>query len=159
VSDLMLNAAVPGIIHFACHNKYSAASGSSVDLGGGLFTPVDLAGAEAKTSLANGRPLVFFNACRTAGTVPWFASMSGWADRFIQAGAGAFVGSLWAVRSSAAKDFAETFYDQFVSQRKPLGAASLAARVAVSEDGGDPTWLAYSIYGNPAAVVEETAAL
>jgi CHAT domain-containing protein len=79
--------------------------------------------------------------------------MNGWAQAFVKAGAGAFVGSLWAVRSSSARAFAETFYRQFVDQAQPLGAASLNARKAIADDDGDPTWLAYTVYGNPAAKV------
>ena len=97
---------------------------------------------------------MFLNACRSAGEIAWFTGMSGWAHKFIQAGAGAFIGSLWAVRSSAARSFAEAFYQQFVGERLPLGKSSLLARQAISQDGGDPTWLAYSVYGNPAAVIE-----
>jgi len=33
----------------------------------------------------------------------------------------------------------------------PLGTASLQARQAIAADEGDPTWLAYTVYGNPAA--------
>jgi chaperonin GroEL len=152
VRRLMLDPTVPGIIHFACHNTFTNASGSSIQLQGGPWKPSALAVPVAKTSLASAHPLVFLNGCRTAGEIPWFFQTSGWAPRFLDAGAGAFIGSLWAVRSSAAKTFAEEFYKQFVGQGQPLGAASQLARKAVSQDGGDPTWLAYSVYGNPAAV-------
>jgi CHAT domain-containing protein len=103
-------------------------------------------------SLERASPLVFLNACRSAGDANWFSSMSGWARNFVAAGAGAFIGSLWAVRSSSAHTFADALYEQFVGNAKPLGAASLAARQAIARDEGDPTWLAYAVYGNPAAV-------
>lgn len=67
------------------------------------------------------------------------------------AGAGAFTGSLWAVRSSSARMFAEEFYRVLVRGRQSLGTASLQARQAIAADEGDPTWLAYTVYGNPAA--------
>ncbi len=152
VSALVLDPAVPGLIHFACHNAFNDQSGSSMSLGGGPWRPSDLATAVAKASLASAHPLVFLNACRSAGQIPSFFQMSGWAPKFISAGAGAFIGSLWAVRSSSAKAFAEVFYKEFVDAGQTLGHSSLAARQAVSEEGGDPTWLAYSVYGNPAAV-------
>jgi hypothetical protein len=54
--------------------------------------------------------------------------------------------------SCRALQFAETFYDQLITQRQPLGRASLAARQTTSVlHGGDPTWLAYAVYGSPAA--------
>ena len=80
--------------------------------------------------------------------------LMGWARQFMGAGAGAFIGSLWAVRSSSAKTFAETFYRATVRDRMPLGAASLRARQAISGDPGDPTWLAYTVYGNPSASID-----
>jgi chaperonin GroEL len=153
VRDLVLDPGLPSILHFACHNNFDK-GGSSVTLEGGPWKPSDLAEAVARTTLAAGHPLVFFNACRSSGKISWFSQMSGWASSFIEAGAGAFIGSLWAVRSSAAREFAEAFYEHFVDKAQPLGIASLRARQAISGDSGDPTWLAYSIYGNPATVIE-----
>jgi uncharacterized protein YegP (UPF0339 family) len=151
VQDFML-AQTPSILHFACHNTFRN-NGSSISLTGGPWTPEDLNQAVQQTTLAAETPLVFFNACRSAGDVEWFSEMSGWATKFMGAGAGAFIGSLWAIRSSAAKTFAEEFYKQFVDERESLGKASWLARNAISADSGDPTWLAYSVYGNPAAVM------
>jgi CHAT domain-containing protein len=96
---------------------------------------------------------VFLNACRTAGDIPGLIQLMGWARQFMGAGAGAFIGSLWAVRSSSAKTFAEAFYHAMVKDLMPLGAASLRARQAISGDPGDPTWLAYTVYGNPSASI------
>jgi CHAT domain-containing protein len=79
--------------------------------------------------------------------------MTGWAKQFMGAGAGAFIGSLWAIRSSSARTFAETFYQAMVTDGTPLGIASLRARQAIAADGGDPTRLAYTVYGNPSATI------
>ena len=79
--------------------------------------------------------------------------MMGWARQFMGAGAGAFIGSLWAVRSSSAKTFADAFYHELVTKGAPLGVASLHARKAIATDSGDPTWLAYTVYGNPSATI------
>jgi CHAT domain-containing protein len=77
--------------------------------------------------------------------------MMGWAKQFMGAGAGAFIGSLWPVRSSSAGNFADSFYAAFVTEQEPLGQASWRARMAIANETGDPTWLAYTVYGNPAA--------
>jgi hypothetical protein len=154
VEDLVL--ASPGVLHFACHNAFSDAAGSSIRLDGGPWKPTDLSDAVARRSMTGPAPLVFFNACRSAGETGWFSGMSGWAKEFVKAGAGAFIGSLWAVRSSSAKTFAEAFYQGFVDDGASLGAASLLARKAIADDDGDPTWLAYTVYGNPAAVAART---
>lgn len=141
---------VSGVLHFACHNTFTA-TGSVITLGGGPWKPDDLARAVASQALAHAHPLVFLNACRTAGETQWLGAPTGWASNFMAAGAGAFIGSLWAVRSSSALSFAEHFYEEFVTHQQPLGTASLRARQALADDHGDPTWLAYTVYGNPAA--------
>ena len=149
----LLNAP-PSVLHFACHNKFSDRAGSVISLDGGPLRPGDLAPARLSRSMAAVSPLVFINACRTAGEIPGLMEMMGWARQFMGAGAGAFVGSLWAIRSSSARSFADAFYRALVVDGQPLGAASLQARQAIAEDEGDPTWLAYTIYGNPAATIQ-----
>ena len=145
----------PSVLHFACHNQFTDQSGSVIKLEGGPLRPSDLASAVQKHGLAAASPLVFLNACRTAGETPGLTQMMGWAKQFMGAGAGAFLGSLWAVRSSSAQAFADAFYHALITERAPLGAASLQARQTIAEDGGDPTWLAYTVYGNPSATVGE----
>jgi serine/threonine protein kinase len=147
---------MPSVLHFAGHNAFTEERGSVISLDGGPLLPDDLAYARQKRAFATVNPLVFLNGCRTAGEVAGFAQMNGWADQFMGAGAGAFVGSLWAVRSSSAKVFAEEFYRQLVSRGQSLGTASLLARQAIAADSGDPTWLAYTVYGNPSASVEDS---
>jgi CRP-like cAMP-binding protein len=143
----------PGLLHFACHNAFTETAGSVITLDGGPLRPSDLAVAVQAHRMAAAAPLVFLNACRTAGEIHGLVHMIGWARQFMAAGAGAFVGSLWPVRSSSAKTFADTFYHALVADRQSLGSASLRARQAIASDNGDPTWLAYTIYGNPSATV------
>jgi CHAT domain-containing protein len=146
-----------GLLHFACHNAFTG-TGSCVTMADGPFDPIDLASAAQLRSLRPHRPLVFFNACRSAGEIDWFGESLGWAPQFLNAGAGAFVGTLWPVRSRSALQFAEAFYDQLITHRQPLGTASLVARQATRDlDDGDPTWLAYAVYGSPAATAHITA--
>lgn len=78
--------------------------------------------------------------------------MGGFAQAFIEAGAGLFVGSSWSVGDTPAFAFMNEFYAQFVDARKPLATAAAAARKKAREDG-DATWLAYVVYGHPRAVV------
>ncbi|MEU5537227.1 CHAT domain-containing protein [Streptomyces sp. NPDC020362] len=146
-----------GLLHFACHNAFTG-TGSCVTMAGGPFDPIDLAAAAQLRTLRRHRPLVFFNACRSAGEIDWFGESLGWAPQFLNAGAGAFVGTLWPVRSRTALQFAEAFYDQLITHRQPLGQASLAARQTIRDlHSGDPTWLAYAVYGSPAATAHTTA--
>lgn len=151
--DLIMDGTV-NLIHFACHNGFDADTGSSMRMNDGPFDPKDLSTAALDGTLRDASPLVFFNACRSSDQVPTLTGMSGWANGFLRAGAGAFVGTLWAVRSMAAGVFADAFYRALLDERQSLGQASMTARQAVMADEGDPTWLSYSVYGNPAAVVD-----
>ncbi|MFD5477396.1 CHAT domain-containing protein [Streptomyces hawaiiensis] len=146
----LIEGGFDGLLHFACHNAFTS-SGSRVTMADGPFDPIDLAYATQSGALRASRPLVFFNACRSAGEIDWFSSSLGWAPQFLRAGAGAFVGTLWPVRSDSALLFANAFYSHFVAKGQNLGEASLQARRAIRDQGGDPTWLAYAVYGSPAA--------
>jgi len=140
-----------GPLHFACHNTFKTdAGGSAITMDGGSFVPLLLNKAVTRRSLAARHPLVFINACRTAGAVPEYTRMMGWAQQFLAAGAGAFVGTLWAVRSQSAGVFAEAFYSA-LTDGASLGEAGQRARAETGQDHGDPTWLAYSVYGDPSA--------
>jgi hypothetical protein len=144
-----------GLVHFACHNNFRHdAGGSIIELRNGRFIPVMLSEARLRNTLAHRRPLVFINACHSASEVPQFTQMMGWARQFMAAGAGAFLGTLWDVESHSAAAFAEAFYAQFAAGAA-LGKATQHARLAAKATRrGDPTWLAYSVYGDPAATAE-----
>ncbi|MFG1869769.1 CHAT domain-containing protein [Micromonospora arborensis] len=145
----LINSGALGATHFACHNTFSS-DGSFIDMDGGRFKPALLAEASIRKVLAKTGPLVFINACRSAGVAPTYTKMLGWAQQFMSSGAGAFVGTLWAVRSDSSARFATAFY-QSLADGATLGAAALAARVEQQDDPLDPTWLAYTVYGDPFA--------
>ncbi|MGW1450079.1 CHAT domain-containing protein [Micromonospora sp. NPDC002411] len=145
----LINSGELGATHFACHNTFSS-DGSFIDLDGGRFKPALLAEASVRKVLTETGPLVFINACRSAGVAPTYTRMLGWAQQFMSSGAGAFVGTLWAVRSDSSARFATEFYESLAGGAT-LGAAALAARVGQQDDSLDPTWLAYTVYGDPFA--------
>lgn len=144
------DAASFGLLHFACHNTFlpGAPAASYIQFGQAQFQP-DFLNEYADRFKARA-PVIFMNACRTGSMGKNYTKMTGWAAKFLDAGAGAFLGSLWEVRDSTARLFAEAFYDAF-KDTTTLGDALQTARHAVSEEPGDPTWLAYTLYGDPAA--------
>ena len=97
-------------------------------------------------------PLVFLNACRTDGQAPLYTTVEGWAASFLRAGAGAFIGSLWEVTDTSASTYAQEFYQAALGGHT-LGESARQARDAIRDNPGDPTWLAYTLYGDPAATV------
>jgi len=95
------------------------------------------------------RPLVFLNACQVGRLGHQLSSLGGFADSFINAGAGAFVSSLWNVGDEPAAAFGRTFYERLKAGGTVADATVTAreqARVA-----GDATWLAYVVYAHPDA--------
>ncbi|MEV0719799.1 CHAT domain-containing protein [Asanoa sp. NPDC050611] len=146
----LIDSGDAGLLHFACHNAFDSGAGSAIGMNGGAFIPDLLNPAVSAQALRERAPLVFLNACTSAADVPRYTDMMGFASQFMKAGAGAFVGTLWDVRSEPAGRFAEDFYTRLATM--PLGEAAFAARRALREsDSADPTWLAYTIFGDPAA--------
>ena len=95
---------------------------------------------------------MFLNACRTDGQAPLYTTVEGWAASFLRAGAGAFIGSLWEVVDTSASTYAQQFYQAALAGHT-LGESARQARDAIRDNPGDPTWLAYTLYGDPAATV------
>jgi hypothetical protein len=143
-----------GLLHFACHNRFDPADGSSIMLGDLRFTPEQLAKAANGQILARSAPTVFINACRSAGASPSYHQLDGWVSKFLKAGAGAFIGSLWAVSDGAAREFAQELYRQ-LQAGSVLGEAVMQARRVAAAQLDDPTWLAYTVYGDPRATVSQ----
>lgn len=145
------------ILHFACHGKFDALdpSRSVVLLGDREFTPLDVT-AEYR-SFARGAPLVFLNACDSGRLGFGITGVDGWAQVFLDAGAGAFVGCMWAVDDAAATRFATRFYEDLTAG-ETIGAAVRAARQAAARDG-DASHLSYTVYANPALSIASGAAV
>jgi CHAT domain-containing protein len=147
-----------GLLHFACHNSFSDdQDGPRVTFGPEAFTLIDLELIRNMGSLAQAGPLVFLNACRSAGQITLYTQLDGWAQAFIEGGAGAFIGTLWSVRDAAAAQFADVFYSLLAGDGVPFGDAVHQARLEVSKRPRDPSWLAYTAYGHPAATITPTS--
>jgi CHAT domain-containing protein len=144
----LLRAASFDLLHFACHNSFQAhsPSASCVNLGAQQFQPTFL--NEHRGRFAGASPMVVMNACRTDGKGHLYTRHVGWAQRFLDAGAGAFVGTHWEVRDETAQSFAEELYGSLGSG-DTLGEAIMTARRAIKDRAGDPSWLAYTCYGDP----------
>ena len=68
--------------------------------GGDEFTPESLSGAARNVGVTH--PVVFINACQVGRGGMGLTGIGGWATRFVQAGAGAFVGAYWSVIDESA---------------------------------------------------------
>jgi hypothetical protein len=151
----LLRAARFTSLHFACHNRFELdrANTSVIVMGNRDFPVSAITEFEIKQAFQSLGPLVFMNACRTAGQAPTYTQLSGWARSFVRAGVGAFIGTLWEVRDTTARVFASTFYASLL-EGETLAEALSNARRKVRDEPVDPTWLAYTIYGDPTATLK-----
>ena len=151
--------------HFTGHARASAtanADQSPIELENDeKLTPADIVG---KTSnLLKTKPFVFLNACQSAQAGMSLTGVGGWAQRFIKVpsdrpSAAAFVGTYWQVDDDKAFAFAKALYDRLIDA-VPIGQAAHEARLAAQSRDGEPydtSWLAYTVYADPSAVVVET---
>ena len=148
--------------HFSGHGEADTQVASQARIllegrvNGGNYVPdylkADVVAHHAKLIGADGnRPLVVLNACQV-GRAGWqLTSAGGFADAFLRAGAGAFLGTLWAVGDAPARKFTEAFYRELLAG-KTLAEAAIVGRDA-ARSAQEATWLAYVIYGHPYAVV------
>lgn len=147
------------VLHISCHAESPQQSIDRAKLIIGDETPpgstqarlveVDTITVAAEARLKPRRPLVFLNACETGRTGAVLTAWGGWPNVFLRAGAGAFVGSSWAVRDKPAAAFATAFYNAMLTGQT-LAEAATAARTA-AKLLGDASWLAFKVYGHPRA--------
>ncbi|MGB5050787.1 MAG: CHAT domain-containing protein [Caldilineaceae bacterium] len=142
------------LLHFATHASFVGENADSSPIhleAGETITPVDLSGP-ATVGLRRERPIVFLNACHGGRLEFTLTGLGGWAERMVkQAAATAFVGAYWEINDELASLFACTFYDG-LRRGAPLAEAFHAARQALRVAApANPTWLAYTLYGDPNA--------
>ena len=111
-----------------------------------------------KSEADKNRPMVVLNACQIGREGYVLTSIGGFAQAFLNSGAGAFVGPLWSVGDRPARIFTETFYKGLMDGLT-LSEATIRAREQAKQ-AGDATWLAYAVYGHPnlkVKVIDERA--
>jgi hypothetical protein len=147
------------VLHISCHAESRHESIERASLIIGDETPpgdsnprlveVDTVTVQAEARLKGRRPLVFLNACETARVGAMLTAWGGWPNVFLRAGAGAFIGSAWAVRDKPAAAFSTAFYNALFDGQTLAEAASSAR--AAAKKLGDASWLAFKVYGHPRA--------
>jgi CHAT domain/Protein of unknown function (DUF2934) len=150
----LLAAGQFSLLHFASHNSFSRTPPfNKITLGKAAFDPSFLNQYKPRAAFRASSPLIFINACGSDQRTPIYTHLGGWADAFLNAGAGAFIGSLWEVRDKSSLSFATELYTA-LTEGKTVGESIAAGRKKLrSEDPSDPTWLAYTLWGDPAAKV------
>jgi hypothetical protein len=153
-----LEAAGTHVFHFACHGDfvYDNPDESVLMLRDREeFAPSQVIGP-VRAGVTKSKPLIFLNACHSGQVGFALTGLGGWAERFVNAGASAFIGTLWEVNDKLAAEFAVNFY-QRLWQGETLGNAFHAARLHIrDQDPANPTWLAYTLYADPNGRAEVT---
>src|SRR5215211_4891308 len=98
------------------------------------------------------KPIVILNTCQSGVQGFSLTEIKSWATQFLDAGASAFIGTLWRVSDKAAFKFTQELYKQ-LSAGTALGQAVQKARSSCKEQG-DSSWLAYELYGQPNSYVK-----
>ena len=152
-----LDALGPGrfaVLHFASH----ALIDEALPLRSALVLAPSTPGADGRWSAEEiyrttlGADLVVLSACDTAaGAQVSGEGVMSLARAFLYAGAGATIGTLWAVPDAPGPVFADVLYRELGAGR-PLGAATASARRELRRRGAQPrAWAAYTLTGNPSA--------
>ncbi|HRA67656.1 MAG TPA: CHAT domain-containing protein, partial [Caldilinea sp.] len=144
------------VMHIATHGQFNAedADQSVIELADAPLHPGDLRGSLLR-GMRRSMPLVFLNACDGGRANFGLTGLGGWAEKlFKEANAAAFVGALWEVHDELAVEFSKHFYNR-LAEGDALGEAMRAARAHLRDlDPVNPTWLAYTLYGDPNAIVQ-----
>jgi membrane protein YdbS with pleckstrin-like domain len=144
------------LFHFAGHTGRDAGSpAASLMLSNINSFTLDYLEDVREHSLRESRPIIFLNACGSGDRPSGPTMFDHWARAFIRRGAGAFIGSLWDIRSSTANKFGVQVYRSIRDgEATTLGEAVNSARQHSVKDRSDPTRLAYALYGKDDAPVE-----
>ena len=95
------------------------------------------------------KPLVVLNACQAGRLGQQMTSLGGFAQAFLDRGAGAFISAMWSVGDAPASTFMQALYEGLLNGQ-PISAAATDARHK-ARLAGDGTWLAYAVYAHPHA--------
>ncbi|MFH1313453.1 MAG: CHAT domain-containing protein [Candidatus Eisenbacteria bacterium] len=140
-------SALPGstVFHFSGHGEVSADEGhTGIRLKNG-----DVLSGMALRGLQDPPTIAFFNMCAAASREAWRGSL-GLIETLLRRGTKACVASLWDLRSKSATLLASRLYE-YLLRNETFGHALRKARLDVAHAFGthDPTWAAYTLYGDP----------
>ena len=143
-----------GFIHFSGHGEVNQPSSGrpvfAIDLVDQSLDP-DTWRALVAAANGKGNPFYFFNACDTGRSRMLGGFVQGWGPAVLAGGASGFIGGMWPLTDRAAAAFSTDFYGGITGRLKdgPVYLAEVLATVRKRfYETGDPTYLAYTFYGN-----------
>ena len=143
-----------GFIHFSGHGEISQPSSGrpvfAIDLVDQSLDP-DTWRALVTAAHGKGNPFYFFNACDSGRSQMLGGFVQGWGPAVLAGGASGFIGGMWPLTDRAAAAFSSDFYGGIATRLKdgPVYLAEILQGVRKRfYETGDPTYLAYTFYGN-----------
>jgi hypothetical protein len=152
--ERMLGEVSTGFIHFSGHGEVNdPGTGSPVFAIRLLDQALDPTTWRALTFAPHdkGNPFFFFNACDTGRAQSLGGFVQGWGPAVLASGASGFIGGMWPLSDRTAADFSTDFYGGISSKlgTGPVYVAEVLQQVRREfYETGDPTYLAYTFYGN-----------
>jgi CHAT domain-containing protein len=167
VRELISTRGAFDLLHFAGHGsaETDAISEARLLLQGRMeqgryieapFTTTTVSSRSNLMGADGSRPLVVLNACQAGRLGYALTGIGGFAQAFLDGGAGAFIGTQWSVGDVPSRVFTETFYRRMLDGAT-VAEATVASRERARADG-DATWLAYAVYAHPHARLERPGA-
>ncbi|MBX3530554.1 MAG: CHAT domain-containing protein [Rhizobiaceae bacterium] len=148
----MLSAGGESFIHFSGHGEISQPGAGlptfSIRLSDVLLDPATW---QAIALPGTGSNFYFFNACDTGRSDRIGGFVQGWGPALLQSGASGFIGGMWPLPDASAADFSAAFYATLSARLRdgPVHLADVLREVRGRfHETGDPTYLAYTYYGN-----------
>lgn len=151
-----LQSSQTGIFHYAGHGYTTRDVNSNIIDYGLLLEDERLRSLNWRGILneQTNSSFVFFNACEVGQSEKAAGFVDGWSTTLTDTGSSGFISGLWELGDQGAAEFSRRFYQDLQKQFETTGRASIAtamrsARQAFLETG-NPTYLAYVFYGDPA---------
>jgi hypothetical protein len=145
------------IVHFAGHGRYDA---KNPDRSCWMFSDGPLYAFELRHTLANAAVtpwLLYGSACeggreRASADSSYHDGAYGIASSVLGQGVAAYIGPLWKITETDAKNLAAEFYEALLLRRTSIGEALVIARRRV-KDTGTAGWTGMVLYGDPTPTV------
>jgi len=139
------------IIHFSGHAFFNEESPEESGL---HLADKKVTAKEISKSLKYFPDIVFINACESAqADISEFEErqVSGLAEAFIEAGTKTFVGSIWPIDNKDAANFAVSFYQNLLQERKTIGECILDSKNELFHSKSIYGWASFLLFGDPNA--------
>lgn len=162
-----LYQATHNILHFACHCRPCKSYEDNIDALIFSLIEDEISTQEIELEAYNFsdvdggfqyQPLIFLNACQSAGGVDELRKTFNLPEKFIQHGAAAVIATACPVPDLFAAAFAKKFYEFFIGEKMVIGKALCNTRKYFLKEYNNPLGLAYGLYSSPYYKIAQTPA-